>query len=39
MIAIGNDMKQIKEKILIITPDYMDYTDIIRIGIAEYLEC
>ena len=27
-----------KKKILLITPDYMDYTDIIRSGISEYLD-
>ena len=35
MIALNSEAN--KKKILIVTPDYMDYTDMIRNGIAEYL--
>ena len=33
---MNNEIK--KRKVLFITPDYMDYTDIIRSGISEYLD-
>lgn len=32
------NIEEIKRKVLFITPDYMDYTDIIRNGISDYLD-